>query len=134
MCQNGLDRELLQSKLQQLGAEAQNRMETQIRTLLNSPDITSIDEIIVATHVPPYPESAWYMGYSGAVDWIPDFTCKAIGDLLLRCATKHSDVQWTILCGHGHHAGTATIRRNLIVHTGAAEYGAPTIEKVININ
>ena len=129
----GLDRSLLQFRLQHLGADSQNRMDTQIRALLNSPDIESIDEIIIATHVPPYPEAAWYMGYSGAVDWIPDFTCKAIGDLLLKCATKHSDVQWTVLCGHGHHAGTATIRHNLIVHTGAAEYGVPTIEKIIDI-
>ena len=130
----GLERHLLQQKLQRLGSEAQQRLATQLHEVFASPDAVPLTEIIVATHVPPFPESAWYMGYSGAVDWIPDFTCKAIGDLLLEFAAKHSDIQWTVLCGHGHHRGTVNMRDNLIVHTGAAEYGAPRIEKILTVN
>lgn len=130
----GLHRDVLQQRLQQLGCESQKRMKAQVTELLNGPDAESIEEIIVATHVPPFPESAWYMGYSGAVDWIPDFTCKSIGDLLLKLATQYRHIQWTVLCGHGHHAGTAHMRDNLVVYTGAAEYGSPTVEKILTVD
>lgn len=130
----GLHRDILQQRLQALGTEAQKRMEAQVNELLNSETPEAIEEIIVATHVPPYPESAWYMGYSGAVDWIPDFTCKSIGDLLLRLATTYTHIQWTVLCGHGHHSGTANMQENLVVYTGAAEYGTPAIDRVLSID
>ena len=74
------------------------------------------------------------MGYSGAVDWIPDFTCKAIGDLLLILSTAHPHIQWTVLCGHGHHSGTANIRENLTVYTGPAEYGSPDVAMIFEIS
>ena len=130
----GLERKVLQRKLQTLGTEAQRRLAIQVEELMKSETVEAIEEIIVATHVPPYPEAAWYMGYSGAVDWIPDFTCKSIGDLLISLASKYTHIQWTVLCGHGHHAGTANMRRNLIVHTGAAEYGTPAIGRVMKID
>lgn len=128
---SNLDRHLLQQKLHLLGSEAKARLEVKVASLLDSSQ--HIDEIIVATHVPPFPESAWYMGYSGAIDWIPDFTCKAIGDLLLSLSDTHPKIQWTVLCGHGHHSGIATIQENLIVYTGAAEYGNPNVAKILSL-
>ena len=126
---SGLDRSILQQKLQLLGSESQDRLKGKLEYLFQSAN--HIDEVIIATHVPPFPESAWYMGYSGAIDWIPDFTCKAIGDLLLTLSDRYPDIQWTVLCGHGHHSGTANIRDNLTVYTGAAEYGSPNVAKIL---
>ena len=126
---SGLDRPKLQQHLQQLGFEARERLAKKITLLLSNSE--HIEEVIVATHVPPFPESAWYMGYSGAVDWIPDFTCKALGDLLLTLSTENPTIQWTVLCGHGHHQGTAKIRQNLTVYTGPAEYGKPDVVRIM---
>ena len=125
----GLARPLLQHRLQQLGTDEASKLQRKLENITASR--TGIQEIIVATHVPPFPEAAWYMGYSGAVDWIPDFTCKAVGDVLLSFATRYPTIQWTVLCGHGHHAGAVKIRENLTVHTGAAEYGKPAIAQHI---
>ena len=123
----GHERPLLQAKLQELGREAATHIEETATRLLDSD--SNIQEICIATHVPPYPESAWYMGYSGAIDWIPDFTCKAVGDTLLQLATEHPHIQWTVLCGHGHHPGVVSMLDNLIVHTGKADYGTPILNR-----
>lgn len=125
----GLERPILQQKLQQLGTEAALELKRKLESITISK--TDTEEIIVATHVPPFPEAAWYMGYSGAVDWIPDFTCKAIGDVLLSFAALNPAIQCTVLCGHGHHPGIVDMRENLRIHTGPAEYGKPTIAKEI---
>ena len=125
----GLTRPVLMEKLQLLGLEAAHRLQIKIEELLNTSN--TIDEIVIATHVPPFPESAWYNGFSGAVDWIPDFTCKAIGDLLMTFSKTHSSIQWTVLCGHGHHPGKAIMRNNLTILTGPAEYGTPAIAEVL---
>ena len=53
---------------------------------------------------------------------------------MLEFAAEHSDIQWTVLCGHGHHRGTVNMKDNLIVHTGAAEYGAPRIERTLSVD
>ncbi len=125
----GHNRSDLQQKLHQLGDDAAQHLAQTISTLFQEQN--TIREVVVATHVPPFPESAWYMGHSGAEDWIPDFTCKAVGDLLLTVATRHPQTQWTVLCGHGHHPGAVQLRDNLIVHTGKADYGHPVVDRCI---
>ena len=63
-------------------------------------------------------------------DWLPWFTCKAVGDVLLETAAAHPDKHFTILCGHTHGSGHVHIRPNLEVHTGGAEYGRPVVQTV----
>lgn len=128
----GFDRPTLQRKLQNLGQQYAKQLQQKVHTVLEKQP--NLKEIVIATHVPPFPESAWYMGYSGAPDWIPDFTCKFIGDLLLKLADTHPDIHWIVLCGHGHHRGSVNMRPNLVVDTGHAEYGTPSIERLIDWN
>ena len=125
----GLERPILQQKLQQLGSDEALELKKKLASITTSEK--GVQEIIVATHVPPFPEAAWYMGYSGAINWIPDFTCKAIGDVLLSFAEQNPNIQCTVLCGHGHHSGVVKMRENLTIHTGPAEYGKPAIAKDI---
>ena len=127
----GHERSILQQKLNTLGREAAEHIHKTATTLLNAE--SDVKEVFIATHVPPYPESAWYMGYSGAIDWIPDFTCKSVGDTIMALATKHPNIQWTVLCGHGHHPGVVNMLENLIVHTGKAEYGQPILDRCFSI-
>ena len=126
---SNLSREALQQRLQQLGKLSASWIQKQAQLAIES----QATHILVATHVPPFPEAAWYEQYAGAIDWIPDFTCKAVGDVLHELATKYTHIQWSVYCGHGHHAGVAQITANLMVYTGSAEYGAPKIEGFIRI-
>ena len=85
------------------------------------------------THVLPFKEACWHEGKMGNDDWLPYFTCKAMGDVLLETAQKHPQCEMTVLCGHTHHAGTIQMLPNLYVKTGSAEYGQPHVEEILSI-
>ncbi|CAD7701990.1 unnamed protein product [Ostreobium quekettii] len=87
--------------------------------------------VVVATHVPPFREACWHRGGISDDDWLPWFTCKAVGDALVEAAETHPDKQFLVLCGHTHTSGTATILPNLVVRTGGAVYGSPKVEDVL---
>lgn len=81
--------------------------------------------VLVVTHVPPFREACWHQGQLSDDDWLPWFTCRALGDVLLAAADRNPTRELVVLCGHTHGAGVARIRPNLIVHTGGAQYGHP---------
>lgn len=89
--------------------------------------------VIVATHVPPFKEACWHEGKISNDDWLPHFTCRAVGDVLREAAEAHPDRKIRVLCGHTHGAGSAEILPNLKVMTGAAEYGEPRVQGVIEL-
>jgi len=92
----------------------------------------AFERILVLTHVPPWREACWHDGRISDEDWLPFFTCKAVGDTLVRFAEEHPRTVLEVLCGHTHGGGFAEIRPNLRVTTGAAAYGAPAIADVIH--
>jgi predicted phosphohydrolase len=89
--------------------------------------------VIVATHVPPFKEACWHEGKISNDDWLPHFTCRAVGEVLREAALAHPENKIRVLCGHTHGAGSAEILPNLKVVTGAAEYGEPRVQGVIEI-
>ncbi len=89
--------------------------------------------IIVATHVPPFREATWYQGQPSGDDYLPFFSCKAVGDVLREVAQSYPRCQILTLCGHTHGGGEVRVLENLRVQTGAAEYGAPRIERVFSL-
>jgi 3',5'-cyclic AMP phosphodiesterase CpdA len=84
-------------------------------------------DVLVMTHVPPFDGACWHEGAVSGPDWLPWFTCRATGDALLEQAAAHPARTITVLCGHTHSSGTFAPRANLVVRTGAAEYGAPVV-------
>ncbi len=123
-----LPREVLQRRLRALGDEAA----AHLRRLL--PDaLGRFEQVLVATHVPPFVESCWHEGRTSDVEWLADFTCKAVGDVLIEAAERWPHRQILVLCGHTHGSGQARIRPNLEVWTGGAEYGAPALQQVLEL-
>jgi 3',5'-cyclic AMP phosphodiesterase CpdA len=86
--------------------------------------------IVVATHVPPFRESCWHEGQISNDEWLPYFTCAAVGDVLRELMTARPDARMTVYCGHTHSGGAAELLPNLNVVTGAAQYGAPTVQTI----
>lgn len=84
-------------------------------------------------HVPPFKEACWHQGQLSGDDWLPFFSCKAVGDVLQDAMKQHSDVAMTVLCGHTHSAGACQILPNLKVTTGCTEYGAPQVQQIVEI-
>jgi 3',5'-cyclic-AMP phosphodiesterase len=116
------------AKLHALGDEAA----AHIRAVL--PDaLARFRNVVVATHVPPFRESCWHEGKVSDDNWLPFFSCKAVGDALAEAMAAAPDRQMTVLCGHTHGGGEAQILPNLWVLTGGARYGRPEVQRVFQV-
>jgi 3',5'-cyclic AMP phosphodiesterase CpdA len=89
--------------------------------------------VVVATHVPPFRESCWHEGQISNDEWLPFFTCKAVGDVLAGAMAGAPDRKMTVLCGHTHGGGETGILPNLRVLTGGARYGSPAVQGVLAV-
>ncbi len=116
------------AKLNALGDEAAAHFRFVLPEALNG-----FRHVVVLTHVPPFRESCWHEGRLSDANWLPHFTCKAVGDVLAEAMAAAPDRQMTVLCGHTHGGGEAQIMQNLRVLTGSAEYGRPEIQKVLEV-
>ena len=121
----GISREECLQELHRLGGEAAEHF----RTVLPEACRTA-EHVVVLTHVPPFMEATWHEGNYSDSNWLPFFSCKAVGDVLFDIMQEHQDKRMTILCGHTHGGGTSQILQNLVVLTGPAEYGNPVIQKI----
>ena len=89
--------------------------------------------VVVVTHVPPFKEACWHQGQPSGDDWLPFFSCKAVGDVLEDAMKRYPEAEMTVLCGHTHGAGECQVLPNLKVITGGAEYGVPQAQQIIEI-
>lgn len=90
-------------------------------------------EVIFLTHVPPFAEACWHEDSLTDQEFLPFFTCKALGDALVDIMQPRSDRRLTVLCGHTHSAGAVDILPNLHVRSGGAEYGRPRLQEIITV-
>jgi Icc-related predicted phosphoesterase len=91
------------------------------------------EQVLFLTHVPPFEAACWHQGRISDKDWLPHFTCQAVGDALVRGMQERPDRHLTVLCGHTHGRGFAQILPNLAVRTGGAVYGSPKVEAFIDL-
>jgi len=95
-------------------------------------------ELLILTHVPPFPEACVYAGQISEPAWLPWFTCIATGEALLAHAKAHPQTKITVLCGHSHVVGTYSPLPNLEVRTGGwpagvEEYGNPVVQHTFEL-
>ena len=122
----GLSRPRLVERLRALGDEAAEATRRALAEVA-----TSFRGLVWVTHVPPFQEACWYEGSTSHHDWLPFFTCKAMGDALRQAAEAYPALDISVLCGHTHSPGSAQLMPNLSALTGAAEYGRPRVERVL---
>ena len=123
-----LDKPALRRVLEALGDEAARYLKSVLVLAAKK-----YPHVIVATHIPPFREAAWYEGRPSADEYLPFFSCKAVGDVLLEVARSYPNCQILVLCGHTHGGGELQVQENLRVLTGPAEYGKPQIQQVIRV-
>jgi hypothetical protein len=90
-------------------------------------------QVIFATHVPPLRDACWHEGQISDHEWLPHFTCKAVGDVVLEIMRQWPDRQLTVYCGHTHSPGVCQPLPNLTIHTGAAKYGFPRVQEIVDL-
>lgn len=115
-------------KLKQLGDQSAE----QVRQVLPQA-LEHYPQVILATHVPPSREACWHEGQLSDNEWLPHFTCKAMGDVILEIMRNRPDRKLIVYCGHTHSSGICEPLPNVTIYTGAAKYGVPVVQKVIEL-
>jgi predicted MPP superfamily phosphohydrolase len=123
-----LDKSALRRALQALGDEAAQHLESVLPTAAER-----YANVLVVTHVPPFREATWHEGRPSDDAYLPFFSCKAVGDVLLSVAKAYPACRILVLCGHTHGGGEVQMLENLQVVTGPAEYGKPRIQQIFSI-
>jgi len=90
-------------------------------------------KIIVLTHVPPFREACLHEGKISDDNWLPYFSSKVMGDVLMKVAQENPSIEFLALCGHTHGSANYQPLSNLIVKAGEAEYYLPQVQEVIRI-
>ena len=124
----GLSRPALVRTLNGLGDAAAARLLPKLERAA-----ASRDQVVALMHVPPFREAAWHQGQPSNDDWVPWFSCRAVGEIILTCARAHPQVNFLVLCGHTHGSGVYSPLTNVTVHTAEAEYGAPRIQRFFEV-
>ena len=88
-------------------------------------------KIIVLTHVPPFKESCMHEGNLTDKNYLPYFSSKVIGDVLLQIAKQNPSIDFLVRCGHTHSASYYQPLDNMVVKAGAAQYYNPQVQEVI---
>jgi predicted phosphohydrolase len=89
--------------------------------------LSSYDEFMIVTHVPPFPESHKFEGGQSDPKYVPFYTCQSMGHLLLDVAKAHPNKKFTSISGHTHSQFDQYVLPNLRVCVGKAKYGSPMI-------
>jgi hypothetical protein len=121
-------RRLREGRLQGLGSDDAGMLERALTGALER-----FRKVFVVTHVPPWPEAAWYNGKPSGLDWLPWFCCRATGEVISKCAGEWRDREIVVLCGHTHGGGESQILPNVRALTGPASYGAPAVQRVFEV-
>jgi 3',5'-cyclic AMP phosphodiesterase CpdA len=122
------DRRLLRHRLEALGDESADYFARLLPEAL-----ARYRRVVLVTHVPPFREAAWHDGRSSDDDWLPFFSCRAVGDVLVQTMRRHPHCDLLVLCGHTHGSGEARMLDNLRVRTGGAEDRRPRIQAMLQL-
>jgi len=106
-------------------------LECQIKFLMDSRPQPK--KLIILTHFPPFRRASLYYGAICDEDKAPFYVNQSMGDYLGKVAADHPDCEFTVLCGHSHSAAQYQPLPNLVVHCGAAQYGAPAIQEFCEV-
>ena len=74
-----------------------------------------------------------YEGEISNDDYLPFFSSKVTGDVLMQIEQNYQQVEFLVLCGHTHSSGFYQAQANLTVKAGSAEYRKPTIQEIIEL-
>jgi predicted phosphohydrolase len=83
------------------------------------------NKVLVLTHIPPFQEMSTYKGNISNPIWLPCYSSKTFGDMLLKVAHKFPEVSFKVLCGHTHDRVEHLALPNLRGYTGYSKYGFP---------
>src|SRR5690606_25202754 len=99
-------------------------------TLLGRARDAGAHQIIVATHIPPFPAALAPGSRIAHPRWHPLLVCGATGTVLEQFARNHPAITLDVRAGHSHAAAAVAVLPNLTVRVGGARYGKPALQPV----
>jgi predicted phosphohydrolase len=126
----GKYRPRLLQKMQQLADRDAKLLTTKLKNACTK----TTKKVIIATHAPPFPVATRYGDHETEPDFLPFYSCKATGDVMLRFAEMYPNIEFWVFCGHTHTYADIDIFTNLRVRCGAATYGRPTVQGIYEIS
>lgn len=93
----------------------------------------NINRLIIATHIPPFPECCLHKGKISDDHWLPYFSSKATGDVILAFAKNNPKMNILVLCGHTHSRALFRPYKNIEVKAGEADYYKPKLQELITL-
>jgi predicted MPP superfamily phosphohydrolase len=120
----------LLEKMQQLADQDAQHLKDSLSNALSN---HRPKKVIVLIHVPPFREACMHEGKISNDDFLPFFSSKITGDVLMQIAQENKTVEFLVLCGHTHSNAYWQPCENLIIKAGAADYGKPEIQEIITV-
>lgn len=80
-------------------------------------------DVIFLTHVSPFKAVAVHRGVVSDDNWLPWFSCEAMGRMLTHVADTHPNNRILCLSGHSHGSARYFKKPNLLCLGGHADYG-----------
>lgn len=124
-----LNKSALRNEMQRLADADATILEKTLTNAINP----NIKKIVIATHVPPFPECCLHKGKQSDPNWLPYFASKAIGDVILNFAKINPEINILVLCGHTHSKSCFNPLKNLKIKSGAAQYYQPELQEIVII-
>lgn len=87
--------------------------------------------VVLATHVPPFPSTALYDGQPCGPCHQPHYINMSMGAMLIAVASRNHDRKISVLSGHTHSAANQSILTNLHARVGRARTGHPQTQGII---
>lgn len=95
---------------------------------------TKTENIILATHVPPWPVATRYQGKISSDDTLPFYCCLKLGQAIDRemmaAWSNGIHTKLTIFCGHTHTPFKKTLSKNMEIVVIGSDYYKPIIKEV----
>lgn len=124
-----LTRAELFAKMESLGQESATAFR---RTLPFA--LSRFQHVVVATHVPPFPDTAYYNNQPCGPTHLPHFSNLSAGMALVGISRNFPHRRITVLAGHTHSPVHIQILNNLEARVGGAQPGNPGIQAVLEFS
>jgi len=92
----------LLEKMQQLAGQDAKELENSIEQAVRS---YNPQKIVILIHVPPFREVCMHEGKISSDDYLPFFSTKITGEILMHAAENYPEIEFLALCGHTHSKG-----------------------------
>lgn len=89
-----LNKSALKTEMQKLADNDATSLQKTLSDAVNA----NIKKMVIATHIPPFPECSWHKDKPSDENWLPYFASKATGDVVSDFAQNHPDIQFLVLC------------------------------------